>query len=76
MVTINPYLGVSKKPGYKKKQVNAYNSVNMKQYHLNINRYTEKELLKWMEANRPYQAALKRLIREEIAREKKGSKQP
>lgn len=70
MVTINPYLGVSKKQGYKKNQVNEFNRVHMRRYGININKKTEKALIKWLEANKPYQTAIKRLIREQIAREK------
>ena len=72
MVTIHPYLGVSKKEGYKKRQVNEYNRTHMKQYNLHMNKRKERALIKWLEDNRPYQTAIKRLIREQIAREKKA----
>ena len=74
MVTINPYLGVTKKPGYKKKQVNEFNRVHMRRYGININKKKEKALIKWLEDNKPYQTAIKRLIREQIAREKEERK--
>ena len=70
MVTINPYLGVSKKPGYKKRQVNEFNCTHMRRYGININKKTERAIIKWLEDNKPYQTAIKRLIREQIAREK------
>ena len=70
MVTINPYLGVSKRPGYKKDQVNEFNKTHMRRYCLNMNKKTEKQLIQWLEENKPYQTAIKRLIREQMAREK------
>ena len=73
MATINPYLGVSKKPGYKKKQVNEFNRTHMRRYGININKKKERSLINWLENNKPYQTAIKRLIREEIAREKARS---
>ena len=74
MVTINPYLGVSKKPGYKKKQVNEFNRTHMRRYGININKRTEKKIIKWLEENKPYQTAIKRLILEQINREKELKK--
>ena len=74
MVTLNPYLGVSKKPGYKKKQVNEFNRTHMRRYGINLNKRTERALINWLEANKPYQTSIKRLIKEEIAREKLRSK--
>lgn len=74
MVTINPYLGVSKEPGYKKKQVNEFNKLHMRRYGININKKTEKHLIKWLEENKPYQTAIKQLIQDQIDREKKEKK--
>ena len=74
MATINPYLGVSKKPGYKKDQVNEFNRTHMRRYGLNLNKRKERALINWLENNKPYQTAIKRLIREEIAREKEKLK--
>ena len=74
MVTINPYLGVSKKEGYKKRQVNEFNRTHMRRYGININKKTERSIVKWLEENKPYQTAIKRLIREQIAREKAQKK--
>ena len=71
MVTINPYLGVSKRPGYKKEQVNEFNRTHMRRFSLNMNKETEKNLILWLEENKPYQTAIKRLIREQIDREQK-----
>lgn len=76
MVTINPYLGVSKKPGYKKKQVNDYNKIHMRRFGLNMNKKKERALIKWLEENKPYQTAIKKLIREQIKREKEQKKKP
>ena len=46
----------------------------MHRYHLNVNVRRERAIIKWLEDNKPYQTAIKRLIREEIAREKKAKK--
>ena len=70
MVTINPYLGVTKQEGYKKRQVNEFNRTHMRRFSLNFNKRTERSLIKWLEENKPYQTAIKRLIREQIARDK------
>ena len=74
MVTINPYLGVSKVKGYKKRQVNEFNRTHMRRYGINMNKKTDRALIKWLEENKPYQSAIKRLIREQIKREKAQSK--
>ena len=74
MVTINPSLGISKKPGYQKRKANAYNRLHQRTFIFNVNKIHEKKILKWMEENKPYQTALKRLILEEIDREKKAKK--
>ena len=70
MVTINPYLGVSKTEGYDKDRVNAYNRVHQKRYGLHLHKKYDRALIKWLEENRPYQSAIKRLMREQIKREK------
>lgn len=53
---------------------NAYERKHKKSYRLTVNKKYEREIIKWLEANRPYQTAIKRLIREEIAREKERKK--
>lgn len=75
MVTINPYLGYSKVEGYYKKKANEYNKKRMHRIHINVNVRKERSIMKWLEDNKPYQTAIKRLIKEEIAREKKAKKQ-
>ena len=70
MVTINPYLGVTKQEGYNKRKANEVNRIHMRRFSLNFNKRTERSLIKWMDENKPYQTAIKRLIREQIAREK------
>lgn len=74
MVTINPNLGISKLKGYKKRQVNEFNKTHMRRYGLHLNKKKDRALIKWLETNKPYQTAIKRLIREEIEREKKEKK--
>ena len=74
MVTINPYLGVSKKPGYNKRKANEYNKKHMRRYGLNFNIRKERALINWLEENSPYQTAIKRLIRKEIIRESRRKK--
>lgn len=74
MVTINPYLGYSKVKGYKKRKANEYNSKRMKRYGINVNIKRERSIVRWLEENKPYQTAIKRLIREEITKEKKEKK--
>ena len=71
MVTINPFYGVSKKEGYNKKRVNEYNRVHQRRYGLNLHKKYDRVLIKWLEENKPYQETIKRLIREEIIRERK-----
>ena len=43
----------------------------MRRYGLNVNKRKEKAIIKWLEENKPYQTAIKRLIKEEIKRERK-----
>ena len=73
MATIRPYLGVSKIEGYNKRRVNAYNRTHMRRYSLNVNKKKERAIIRWLEENKPYQNAIKRLICEEIKRKKKES---
>ena len=53
---------------------NRYEKKHKKSYRLTVNKVYERGIIKWLEANRPYQTAIKRLIREEIAREKERKK--
>lgn len=70
MATLHPYFGLSKKKGYRKTQANEYNATHMRRYGINVNKKREKKIIKWLEANKPYQSAIKRLILEQIEREK------
>ncbi len=70
MATLHPYLGVSKKKGYATKAVNKCNKENQRRYALNLHKKNDRALIKWLESNKPYQTTLKKLIREEMAREK------
>lgn len=71
MATLHPYLGVMKQEGHNTRRMNNYNRTKMQRYGLNVNKKTEKDIIKWLESNRPYATALKKLIREQIAKEKK-----
>ncbi len=68
--SIHPYWGVSKEKGYAKKKSNRCNSENQRRYGLHLHKKKDRALIKWMESHKPYQATIKRLIREEMAREK------
>ena len=74
MATLHPYLGISKQAGYETKRINQYRDKSIRRFFMNVNKKTEKDILKWMEANKPYQTAIKRLIREQIKREKAANK--
>lgn len=74
MVTINPNLGVTKQVGYEKRRVNRFNTENMKRFGLNLHLKHDRKMIKWLDNHKPYQATLKRLIREEMAREKEANK--
>ena len=70
MVTINPYLGVTKHKGYKTRQVNAYKKEHVRQIPLHLNKKYDRDVIKWLDENKPYQTAIKSLIREKIKQEK------
>ena len=68
--TIHPYLGVTKKKDYYTKAVNRCIKLNQRRFEIHFHKKNDRALIKWIEENKPYQAAIKRLIREEIKREK------
>ena len=70
MATLHPYLGVSKEEGYNTRKANEFNRTKMRRYGLHINKKTEKDIIDWLEKNKPYQTAIKGLIRKQIAKEK------
>ncbi len=70
MATINPYLGSTKRANYYMDKANEYNKKHMFRVSLNFNSETEKSLVRWLENNRPLQTSIKRLIKEEIKRER------
>ena len=72
MATLHPYLGVSKEEGYNTRKSNEFSRTKTRRYGLHINRKTEKDIIAWLEENKPYQTAIKRLIKEQIAKEKKS----
>ena len=74
MVTINPQFGITKQEGYAKRRVNRFNEKNVKRFGLNLHLKHDRKMIKWLDNHRPYQAVLKRLIREEMEREKEESK--
>lgn len=70
MATLHPYLGVSKKEGYHTNRKNEYNRTAVKRYCFNVHLKKDKDIIKWIENNRPFITAVKKLIREQIKREK------
>lgn len=72
--SLHPYMGVSKVPGYNTRKVNRCNTENQRRYGLHLHKKKDRALIKWMEANKPYQTTIKRLIKEEMAREKELKK--
>lgn len=50
--------------------LNQYEKENLRQIRLKINRKTEPELLKWIETQENIQGYIKRLILEDMEREK------
>lgn len=66
MVTINPYLGVSKQKGYKVRMDMEYNRTHIRRYAISLNKRTDKEIIRWLEKHKPYQTAIKNLILEQI----------
>jgi hypothetical protein len=50
--------------------LNQYEKENIRQIRLKINRKTEPELLEWIEEQGNIQGYIKRLIREDMEREK------
>lgn len=50
--------------------LNKYEKENLRQIRLKINRKTESELLKWIEKQDNIQGYIKRLIQEDMDREK------
>ena len=74
MVTINPYWGVTKTEGYNKRRTNRFNKENMKRFGLHLHLKRDRKMIKWLDNHKPYQATLKRLIREEMEREKEVEK--
>lgn len=71
MATLHPYLGVSKEKGYNTRISNEFSKTKTRRYGLHINKKTEKDIIKWLEDNKPYQTAIKRLIKDQIERERK-----
>ena len=70
MATINPYMGVSKIKGYATRAVNKCNKNNQRRYGLHLHKKHDRALIKWLEEHKPYQTTIKRLIKEEMQREK------
>jgi hypothetical protein len=52
------------------KYLNQYEKENIRQIRLKINRKTEPEMLEWIEQQDNIQGYIKRLIREDMEREK------
>lgn len=74
-MTLRPHIPRPKRTEEEKRKalydaVNRYERKWKKSYRITVNKKYEKEIIRWLEANRPYQTAIKRLIREEIAKEK------
>ena len=71
MATIHPYLGVTKKEGYNSRRQQKYEKETQRRFILNAHRKHDKDVIKWLENNKPYATAIKKLVREQIAQEKK-----
>ena len=56
--------------------LNKYEKDNLRQIRLKINRKTEPELLEWIEKQENIQGYIKRLILEDMKREKRESVEP
>ena len=69
MVTINPYLGVSKQEGYKTRKKMEYNKLHTRRFVMNLNKRTDRQIIRWLEKHKPYQTAIKNLILEQIKNE-------
>ena len=54
--------------------VNRYERKWKKSYRITVSKKYEKDIIKWLDANRPYQTAIKKLVREQIARERKENR--
>ena len=50
--------------------VNRYERRWKKSYRMTVNKKYEKDIIKWLDEHRPYQTAIKTLVREQIKREK------
>ena len=63
MATLHPYLGVSKEDGYHTRVANTYQKQYHKRYVIVVNKKYDKDIIKWMEENKPHSKTIKRLIR-------------
>ena len=53
----------------KNRQINDYKRRTQRIYILNVSKRTEQDVIGWLEQNKPYQTAIKWLVREQIKRE-------
>lgn len=63
-------------PESKYNRQKKYIKENMRRYALNLNRNTDVDILEYLEGRDNVQGYLKRLIREDMARQKAGEESP
>lgn len=65
---IRPHVGCKTKQE-RYKRINDLKRQNQRIYIFNVNKKYDKDVIGWLENNKPYQAAIKWLVREQIKKE-------